>query len=158
MARQEMRLATNFKWEAGTYIEGTISDYKDTGLYDERNSCISVNTDYSNMEWYFNYLEMIATIVGQYPQNRAAYMFQLGYIPVIALPTCCISMEVPMTTILDRIRLPYVKTSQFVFDNSYKTDLPGMDVWVSKLDIEKHFRMSLRDIRAVEVARLIFNV
>ena len=157
MSSSQYRLSKNFMYTTGDFAPDDL-DFSDADtFFDERNSMISVNTNFNNFEWYYNYLDSLVKLAGLCPQHKGAYLLDLGYIPVVALPTCCASMEVSMMHALDKIKLPYVKIPMYTFDGSYKYNLAGLDAWASKLDIEQILGIPFKDVRSVDVARRIFD-
>lgn len=156
MSLQKLRRSDNFKWNPTDFIEVT-NDLIGCVTFDDRNSVVSFGTDLSDFEWYFNYLDIIVKLCGANPKNRVHYLLELGYIPLVALPTCFPTLETPMMQRLDRIGLPYVKMPQYAFDGAYKYDLSGIDAWVSKLDVEKVLGIPYKDVRLVDTARRVFS-
>ena len=123
---------------------------------DERNNMFSYFTDFSNMEWYYNYLKSNSRYALRNPKSYPTYLLDLGYIPVVFLPSCCSSRSVSMINKLDTMNIPYIQTGAYSFVQN-KPSLDYMDAWVSKLDIERIFGIPLNNITSVDVARRIYG-
>lgn len=105
-------------------------------FYDERNQVVSIGLQKDNWEWYFNYLDFTQTLASRNPNAKALWLLDLGYIPVVYMPSCCSSTAAQLFSIMDEKNIPYVKTRPYSFVTKYVTSL-DMDGWVSKMDISR---------------------
>lgn len=124
--------------------------------YDMRNNMLSYDTDVSDLQWYLNYLESNAHFAARNPNAYPGYLLNLGYIPIVFLPSCCAQYSVAMINKLDVIKLPYIKTAAYSFVVQ-RPAMDGLDAWVNKLDIEKHFGTPLLDITSGKVVKQIYD-
>lgn len=58
-------------------------------FYDIRTNMLVNNVDMLGMQWYYNYLESNARFAFKNPNAYPGYLLNLGYIPVVFLPSCC---------------------------------------------------------------------
>lgn len=124
--------------------------------YDMRNGMMSQNTDFTNLEWYYNYLNTNAAFSAQNPDAYVNYLPALGYIPIVFLPSCCEKYSIPMISILDSLSVPYIKLTSMSFTVKF-CKMETTDVWVSKLDINKQFGIPIQNIRSADLARRLFD-
>lgn len=124
-------------------------------FYDQRVNMLIENINLTNMKWYENYLETMASLAGKNPDAYPTYMLDLGYIPIVYVPSCCAKLSVPMRTILDAKGIPHVKTNPMSFIFKY-CSFDTIDVWMSKLDINKLFNIPIAEIKSVDVVRRLF--
>ena len=125
-------------------------------FYDSRNNLLSYNCDFSNNEWYYNYLNTNALYAHKNPSAYPTYLLDLGFIPVVFLPSCCAHLSATMINTLVQKGIPHIKTGAYSFMlRRPVTDV--LDAWVSKLDIERIFGIPLKDITSADVARRIFD-
>lgn len=125
-------------------------------FYDIRTNMLINNVDMLGMQWYYNYLESNARFAFKNPNAYPGYLLNLGYIPVVFLPSCCAQASTAMINKLDTINIPYIKTAAY----SFVVQRPNMDVvdaWVNKLDIEKHMGIPLLEITSRKVVEAIYG-
>lgn len=127
-------LANNFVIEDRVDIP-TRKDYLERPdvMLDERTFILSHSVDRTNWDWYFNYINSIRTLAQKNYDSPANNILDLGYVPLIYLPSCMLFMESELFRILDVTGVPYTKLhkSSFIFN---KVDLQGADAWMSKMD------------------------
>lgn len=127
-------LANNFIIEDRIEIDSK-NDFSNNPdeMFDERASILSRNVRRNDWDWYLNYIDSIRSLALKNYASPACNMLDLGYIPLIYLPTCMLFMENDLFHILDVTGVPYIKLrkSSFVFN---KVDLQGADAWISKMD------------------------
>lgn len=124
--------------------------------YDLRNNMLCYHADFSNMQWYLNYLDSNARYASRNPSAYPGYLLNLGYIPIVFLPSCCSQYSVTMINKLDSLQLPYIKTAAY----SFVLQRPAMDTvdaWVNKLDIEEKFGIPMLDITSRKVVERIYD-
>ena len=124
--------------------------------YDTRNNMLSYNTDLQGLTWYLNYLESNARFASRNPMAYPGYLLNLGYIPIVFLPSCCSHQSVTMINKLDAIQLPYIKTAAYSFVVQ-RPVMDTLDAWVNKLDIEKKFGIQMLDITSRKVVEMIYD-
>ena len=138
-------------------LDSPIVRSSDTYL-DERSMFLSFSINLSNWDWYFNYLDFIKNCALKRPDARPSYMLDLGYIPVIYLPSCLSHLENDLIRVLDVKGVPYVKQRKMSFSHS-KVDLEGYDVWVSKLDAATYLNCEPEDVTSKAfIRRVLLNV
>ena len=150
----KMKYSQNFKYI--TDVEIPSIDEVSRYVMDERNMMLCEGLDLDNMEWYYNYLDTNAFFAMRNPGAYPTYLLDIGYIPLVFLPSCCSKFEVPMSNKLAELDIPSLKLRSMSFTLNY-TKLDSFDTWVSKLDIEKIFGIPIQDIRASSVARRIYG-
>ena len=151
-----VNIAKNFKHEGLQEMPSEGWLQRADVYLDERNNTLSYETNFNNMEWYYNYLSSNAKFALRNPKAYPAYLLDLGYIPVVFLPSCCSSRSVTMINKLDNMNIPYIQTGAFSFVTS-RPSLNYFDAWVSKLDIERIFNIPLDQITSVDIARRIYG-
>lgn len=130
--------------------------------YDLRNNMLSEKCDFSNLQWYLNYMKSNVRYASRNFSAYPSYLLNLGFIPVIFLPMCY-TKDAPMFHEminsmfhrLDNLRIPYIKTAGY----SFVLQRPAgeqFDAWVSKLDIERLFQIPLRQITSEDIVRRLF--
>lgn len=124
--------------------------------YDTRLGMLVENLSLTDIEWYANYLDTNAYIAGKNPSAYPTYLLDLGYIPIVYLPSCCITLGVPMLAQLDVQNIPYIKMSPLSFVHQY-CNIDTVDAWVSKLDIHEALGIPVDQIKASDVARRLFK-
>lgn len=125
-------------------------------FYDSRTMMISYNTDFSNFDWYYNYINSNATFAGKNPKAYPSYLLNLGFIPIVFLPSCCQSYSVLFQNAMDIKQLPYIKTKAYSFVTQH-TDIDCVDAWMSKMDISRIFNIPIEQIKAVDIIRRILD-
>ncbi|MCM1219021.1 MAG: hypothetical protein NC548_31450 [Lachnospiraceae bacterium] len=124
--------------------------------YDMRNNMLSYNTDMSTLQWYLNYLESNARFASRNPSAYPGYLLNLGYIPVVFLPSCCSNYSVTMINKLDSMQLPYIKTAAYSFVVQ-RPAIDSLDAWVNKLDIENVLGIPMLEITSRKVVERIYD-
>lgn len=123
-------------------------------LFDERHFCASEYTNFSNWEWYFNYLDYVQTLVIKYPNARPTYLLDLGYVPIVYLPSCCTSIGSRMMEALDVKKVPYIKIAPTSFLKR-SINVMAVDAWVSKMDVYEQLGVNPEDVTSEMILRRI---
>lgn len=148
--------ANNFV-STGTIELPSAEDLNASGCYyDVRNNMLSYNNNFQDKEWYYNYLKTNAMFAAKNPGAYPNYLLDLGFIPVVFLPSCCSHLSVSMINTLVQKGIPHIKTGAYSFVVQ-RPVVDYLDAWVSKLDIERIYGIPLKDITSAEVARRIFQ-
>lgn len=133
----------------------SICEYKDT-CYDERLSLLSLNTNYKTMEWYANYLETASIVARHNPDTYATYLLDLGYIPIVYLPSCSAMAAATLLNVLKQADLQFIQIRATSFNQSYVVS-DSYDAWVHKLDILQKFNIEPRAVTSAEVVRRLYG-
>lgn len=152
----KVNISVNFVEEGSIELPSASYLERPDVYYDLRNNMLISNPDFNGWQWYYNYLDSNARFAQRNPSAYPNYLLNLGYIPIVFLPSCCSSLAVTMLNTLDYKRLPYIKTAAY----SFVVQRPPMDIvdaWMSKLDIEKLFGIPLTEITSSEVVRRIYD-
>ena len=156
-ASVKMRQSENFKFTMYDAIPGEVLNEEDT-YFDSRMYLLSAHTNFKTMDWFINYLETAAYFAARNRQAYPTYLLDLGYIPVVYLPTCVPdTLGVQLMQILDAKKIPYVKIkgTSFVL-NYFGTDL--VDAWVHKTDAAKVLGCAPEEVRAVPFVKEVFHI
>lgn len=146
------RKSLDLNLEAKRMESGGVPKY-----LDKRHLILST-IDASNWDFYLNYLDLCATFARQYPNNKPSYLLELGYIPLIMLPSTNLNLGPKLTALLDAQGVPYVRIPPYSFLTGY-TDLDTVDIWVPKMDMAKRFNIKPEDVRSKDLfRRLIIDV
>ncbi len=121
-------------------------------FYDERNQFLTQGIDKSNWQWYYNYIDFVHTISSKNPNARPLWLLDIGYIPIVYLPSCCSGMSTELFAKLDEKRIPYVKTQPYSFVTKYVNGLTA-DGWVSKMDLSKILNIPPNEITSEKVLK-----
>lgn len=124
--------------------------------FDARNDMLSYDSSFADNTWYFNYIKSNVNFAARNPKAYPSYLLDLGYVPVVFLPSCCSQQAVTMINVLDQKGYPYIKTGAYSFVKQ-RAYLDYMDAWMSKLDIERIFGIPLFQITSEEVIRRIYG-
>lgn len=151
-----VNIAKNFSEEGTRELPSESWLARPDVFLDERNNLFSYECNFEGWEWYYNYLKSNANFAFRNPKAYPTYLLDLGYIPVVFLPSCCSNRAVTMINTLDQKGIPYIKTGAYSFLLS-KPQLDYMDAWVSKLDIERIFGIPIGSINSVDVVRRIYG-
>lgn len=128
--------------------------------FDERLGICSSGVDMSNFEWYFNYLKSAFQIFNKMEASKkpyCTYLLDIGYIPVIYLPTPFVQLSKEMFNILDNAGIDYVTMhpTSFVYRH---TNMDSPDAWASKMTLSKQLNIPITEITSEKVVRRLFNV
>lgn len=134
-----------------------LVDLDTKGAYlDERHMFLVTNLDMSNFDWYYNYLDFVRSCSEKNPTAYPSYMLDLGYVPVVFLPTCCSELETPLRRILDARKIPYISKYPMSFTIRRLT-VDGTDSWVSKIDAAKFLNIRPEEVRSVDIVRRLLS-
>lgn len=128
----------------------------DSVFLDERTGVFTCDTNLSNLDWYYNYLNLCSDFARRNPGSYSTYILDLGYIPIVYLPSFAQPLAPKLLSKLQVSGIPFIqhKATSFIL-SYYNSDV--MDAWVSKMDIEKHMGISIEKATSVEVARRVFE-
>lgn len=160
MASVQLNIAYNFKIIETRDV--TVDDVQriisnTTGYYDARSNILTTSVDFTNMEWYSNYLQANSIFATQHPDAYATYLLDLGYLPVVYLPSCLHEvLYQKMLRALSNSGIPFVqfKSSSFIQKYYNTTD---MDAWVSKMDLAEILDMKPESIRSQDIVGRLFQ-
>lgn len=126
--------------------------YMDTRMY-----MISTHTNFKTKDWLINYLNTAAYFASKNHDAYPTYLCDLGYIPVVYLPTCVPTLGTKLMLILDEKNIPYIKVKGTSFIQKYfNTDIT--DAWVHKLDAAKILGCKPEAVRSADFVREVFNL
>lgn len=150
-----MNLSENFKFAEREEVKDySMLDAKDTYM-DARNAMLSTKTNFSDWNWYLNYIESCQYFAQRNTKAYPQYLLQLGYVPVVYMPTCVTELNIKHMAILDKLKIPYVKIRATSFAVPYfQSDM--VDAWASKLDLGKYFGIAPEDVRTKDVIWRLF--
>jgi hypothetical protein len=137
-----------------------FSDIKDQlkmpGVYyDERANILSLKTDLTNWNWYFNYLDFQQVSSVKHAEARPTYLLDLGYVPVAYLPSCFVSLGAKIMEALDVSKIPYIKLSPTSFALKY-CNIMTVDAWVHKMDVADMLDKKPEDVTSKDILRRLF--
>lgn len=148
----------NFKVE-GQSLFTTNSNYlnrKDV-FYDERGRFLTRSLNLSNWDWYYNYLDFTQVVANKNQSAKPNYLLDLGYVPVVFLPTCCLQLGSKLMEVMDKRNIPYVKVQPMSFVTKY-CDIMSIDAWVSKMDASELLGIAPEKVTSIDILRrLILN-
>lgn len=149
-------VGANFEVEGQDIInENSAFLKRDDIFFDERHNFVSHAVTPSNWDWYINYLKFVQVIARKNPSAKPNYLLDLGYVPVVYLPTCFMELSANMFNALDRINLPYIKIAPTNFLNKY-LNIQGFDGWVSKMDAAKYLSCAPEEVTSIDLVRRVF--
>lgn len=124
-------------------------------FFDARMAMVSYQTDHTGLDWYLNYINTAAYFARKNPKAYSSYMLQLGYVPVVYMPSCAGLDGVKYMSILDNSGIPYVrmKATSFVIPY-FSSDM--VDAWCSKLVLGDYMHCKPEDVRSADVIRRLF--
>lgn len=150
-------IGDNFKVEGQDLLPTSSSYLKRPDVYyDERSRFLTRNLNLSNWDWYYNYLEFTQVLASKNASAKANYLLDLGYVPVVYLPTCCLQLGNKMLEALDKVGIPYVKIRPTSFVNKY-CDIVAIDAWVSKMDAASILGIPPEKVTSVAIVRRLLN-
>lgn len=154
-ANLDMNLAKNFKFIEKGAVAGTDVLDEDSTFIDTRMIMLSRDTDFRGLDWYINYLDSAAFFARKNPKAYPTYLLQLGFIPVVYMPSCAGTIGAKLMTAFDSTGIPYIrmKATSFVVPY-YQSD--AVDAWASKFHLADYFGIKPEDVRAVDTARRLF--
>lgn len=143
----------NFKLEGMTHMT-TNSEYlkRSNITFDERIKLLNTDWDTSTFDWYYNYLEANQIIASKNPKAYCTYMLDIGYVPIVYLPSQAITLTNNFMRVLDASQVPYVKMQPTSFANKY-CNIDTVDAWVSKMDAAKFLCCKPEDVRSADFFR-----
>lgn len=113
-----------------------------------------VNLD--NFDFYYNYLDLVEVLSRTYPDSKPCYLLDLGYIPLIMMPTPALNLAPKLAALLDTMNVPYVRQAPFSFVTGY-TNIDTVDIWVHKLDMAERFGIAPEKVRSADIFRRLFD-
>ncbi len=157
MANLKIFVGSNFVLEG--YQDVPSEDYikRASVFYDERNNFLTYNLDRSSWDWYYNYLDFVQILATQNPRAKPIWLLDLGYVPIVYLPSCCTSEGTKLVRILDEKKLKYVRLQPYSFVNNYN-NLMTSDIWMSKMDVAPLLGVEPHQVTSAEILRrLVLN-
>lgn len=128
-------------------------------LLDKRHLILTTRDDGSSWDFYMNYLDICAAFARMFPNSRPSYLLDLGYIPLIMLPTTDLEYGSMLINLLDAQHVPYIRQQPFSFLYGYTNDIDTVDVWIPKMDMADRFNMKPESITSKDMfRRLIIDV
>ena len=148
----------NFKVEGQDVLPVNDKYLKTAGVYfDERAYFLTRNLNLSNWQWYFNYLDFMQTAASKNPKAKPMYLLDLGYVPVVYMPSCCLKFGTELMEALDSKDIPHVKIAPTSFVRKY-CDIMTVDAWVSKMDVAEPLGLKPENVTSEAIIRrLILN-
>lgn len=125
--------------------------------FDERTLFITTDFDETNWNWYFNYLTSMNALASKNRDAHCNYILDLGYVPVIYLPSCCTDKNTELMNALRESQLPYITMAATSFVTKF-CNIDATDVWVNKLDAAEYLNCAPEDVRSVDIVRRMLNV
>lgn len=157
--KYKLLFANNFQYTGVREIdELEMSMLADQGelLFDERLSIMSVNNTLSNIDWIINYLKTASMFAKSNPSAYATYLLDLGYVPVVYLPSCCSAASHNIIGLMNRVGLQYINVKATSFTQSYfVSDM--YDAWVHKLDAAKFLGIDPIDVTSEKIIRRLYE-
>ena len=127
-------------------------------VLDERTWSVSMNTDFTNLQWYENYITLTRFLAQKHPNSYPTYLLDLGYVPLIYLPTAAIDigLDRAMMDIVESMSIPNIRTrpTSFVRD---KINVSTMDVWVHKIHGADILKCKPEDVRSIALIEEVFS-
>lgn len=152
-----INFSENFKFIDKREIRGTSEALSDDTYLDNRMYLLSVHTDFHNTNWLVNYIETASYFAKVNKDSYPRYLLELGYIPVVYLPSCVPELGINMMQRLDALNIPYVKMKSTSFVQKwYNTD--SIDAWVHKFDAAKVLGCKPEEVRSVRFLREVFGI
>lgn len=124
--------------------------------YDLRTNVLSRQTDFSNMQWYYNYISTLEWMAVHHSSDRLNTLLDLGFVPVICLPSCNLSPSLMWFRKLDAANLEYISIHAVSFLYN-RCDIDTSDAWVSKLVASEKFGIPVEQVRSVDIIRKVLD-
>lgn len=124
--------------------------------FDSRLNFLTTDWDTSTFQWYYNYLATNQIIASRNPKAYCTYLLDIGYVPVIYLPSIAAELTPKFTQLLDNCGLPYIKMGATSFANKY-CNIDTVDAWVSKMDAAKFLGCKPEDVRSADIFRRLVH-
>lgn len=121
-------------------------------FYDERNRFVTSGLDRSSWDWYFNYLDFVQTLSVKNATAKPMWILDLGYVPVVYMPSCCSGFGVQLFKALDNKGIPYVKLRPYSFVSKY-TEGMDSDGWMSKMDAAKLLNCAPEEVTSTRILK-----
>lgn len=153
-----MNFGRNFKFDGKVEV-GADSVYVTSDRYviDSRNDFVCEDVDLSNWGWYINYLDYVQEMFVRNSDCRVAWLVNLGYVPVVYMPSCFVSFGAIIKNVLDRAELPYI-TWHATSMTKRKIALSTADAWVSKMDAAVKFGVNPEDVTSNFIIKELFKI
>lgn len=136
---------------------------RNAGHIDTRTMSITHGIRSDDWTWYHNYMAFQQFAASKVADARPMYMLDLGYVPVIFLPSCVVELSAGnrnMTTLmyqlLDCSDFEYVTTRPMSFILN-KVDIDTMDAWVHKIQAAEVLGCSPENVRSLDIIRRIYG-
>lgn len=142
-------------------VQGLLD--KGAATLDTRTGSVTYGLKTDDWSWYHNYISFQQFLSNNVPDARISYLLDLGYVPVIYLPSCVATLassDTNMTTLmfklLDASPFEYVTTRPMSFVRS-KCDIDTMDAWVHKLQAADILECSPESVRSLDIIRRVYG-
>lgn len=146
-------VGNNFKVEGQDVLPtGSVYLNRSDVHFDERGNFLTHNLDLSNWQWYYNYLDFMQTAANKNVNAHATYLLDLGYVPVVYLPTCCLTLGTALREALDYKGIPYISIGPTSFVVKY-CNFSTVDIWVSKMDAAPLLGVAPTDVTSEMILR-----
>lgn len=130
-------IGTNFKVEGKDVLPSDANILSQPGVYfDERANFLTYGLNLHNYEWYYNYLNFMQVASTKNMNANPSYLLNLGYIPVVYLPSCCLQLTDSLMKVLEVNKVPHIKKAPTSFATKY-CNIMTTDAWVSKMDVHE---------------------
>ena len=148
----------NFKLEGKQEIS-VYSDYmnKPGVILDARGNFLANDINVNSWDWFYNYLEFQHFAATKNPDAKPIYMLDLGFVPVVYMPTCFLDLGPKLMQIMDAKQIPYVRMTPTSFALKY-VDIMTIDAWVSKMQVAESLGVTPDKVTSEMILRrLILN-
>ena len=127
------------------------------GTLDTRTMYVVRNLNMDNWDWYSNYIELNRFLATKNLKARPSYLLDLGYVPVVLLPSQFAEMAYDFFTILDALHVPYARLRPSSFINP-KLEMSGADAWISKMDGAEVLGCQPYEVTSDKLIRRLFSI
>lgn len=146
-------VGTNFKFEGTEDFPSNPAFLERADVfYDERCRFITTFLNTDNWDWYYNYIDFLHTVSVRNTDAKPSYLLNLGYVPVIMLPSCCLRYSTSLFEALDNSGVPYIRVPAMSFVTSH-CNVETVDAWVSKMDACKVLNCKPEEVTSIDVFR-----
>lgn len=156
----------NYLFGNNCKIEETITEEEGKYLltqpkvyYDERSLAIIQHFNPDNWDWIYNYMAFQQYAAIHNPTAYPCYLLDLGYVPVIFLPSFVVNIDTVDTNLvqlLDMSDFEYmlIRPTSFV---RKRVEINTSDAWVHKMQAAKVLGCSPEQVRSVDIIHKILG-
>lgn len=123
---------------------------------DERLGILTENWDRKDFQWYYNYLDSAKFLSTKNKDAYCNYLLDIGYIPLVYMPTVCKEFSVKLLNLLDKMNIEYVRMRPTSFVYS-RVNIETPDAWISKMTVSKLLNIPIEQVTSKETFRRIFQ-